>query len=185
MAKLYRVEIEGNSPQQEPQTIPPPTQNPTENNQTEIIQQVARTHPNPRRIRAKGAPPRKARIVPRRVTTTAPQTPSPQITTGFKPSQSSNKPRKLDESQLIEEIIIDKSQKPFDSSANVLKTNQRPRVLYQVNSSFQKVSVSDNIELIDENFDLKVVAYKVKDLGVEYRITPNDLLAIEQQAITV
>jgi hypothetical protein len=47
------------------------------------------------------------------------------------------------------------------------------------------VSVSDNIELIDENFDLKVVAYKVKDLGVEYRITPNDLLAIEQQAITV
>lgn len=54
---------------------------------------------------------------------------------------------------------------------------------YQVNSDFKKIDINDNIELAYENFEERVVAYNIKDINLQYRITPNDLLTIDQPFI--
>jgi hypothetical protein len=57
----------------------------TDIQETDTLTKVAVTHPNPQRIRAKGAPPRKKKVVPRRVE--APKTSIPEDNLG---NQSAN-----------------------------------------------------------------------------------------------
>lgn len=48
-----------------------------------------------------------------------------------------------------------------------------------VNENFKKIAVNNNIELIEANFKNKVIVYSIKDLDLQYRITPNELLRID------
>ncbi len=130
-------------------------------------QNEVKAHPNPGRIRTHDAPAKKPKIIPRR-------DPPAEIIIETKPevvARDPTKPRKLDESQLIEEIIINKAQvgKVKEETSLVLRGEKKAQndVIYNLDSAkFQKVIISENVELSYQNLAEQVVVFNLKDLNL-------------------